>query len=283
MDFRVAAPGRGLAWFQQAIRMLDRNPRGLIQVAAFYVLLHLAPNLLEFVPALMTALSVVLLLLYPALLGGLMYAISEADAGRPIASSMLFEGLRRPGVRGQLLVLGTFTLLAILLIALSASRIVDEQSATVLKQVLNQKLQADSPAAQAAFVPLFKAMTAAAAILFVLFAGLFFAIPRVMFDARAAAPALLESFIACAANVLSLTVFGLMFFAAGFMLSVAFSILAAILAALGQVGSVLSMVAMVALVMVWTLVTASGNFLAWREVFGRSATDYAPPQAGIIV
>lgn len=201
----------------------------------------------------------------------------------PIASVLLFEGLRRPGVRGQLLMLGAFTLLAMLLIVFSARNIIDVRSAKVLGQLLNQTLQPDSPALQAAAVPLFKAMMAAAVILFVLLTGLFFSIPRVMFDGRSAATALAESFVACAANVLSLTVFGLLFFAAGFMLFVAFSILAAVLGTFGQVGSVLLMVVMVATMMIWVLITTSGNYLAWREVFGRTAMDPSPPQGGIIV
>jgi hypothetical protein len=67
------------------------------------------------------------------------------------------------------------------------------------------------------------------------------------------------------------------------MLSTGFSILTVVLGAFGQIGSVLLMVAMICLAMIWTLVTASGNYLAWREVFAHGNADPSPPQAGIIV
>jgi hypothetical protein len=151
----------------------------------------------------------------------------------------------------------------------------------VLAQVANQKITPDSAAAQAMVPHLLKAMVAGAAIAFVLLAGLFFAVPRVMFDGRSAAAAIVESFIACAANLLPLTVYGVLLAVAAFGLGLVMAFVAALFGLFGQVGTVLFVPVFAAMMMLALLVNASGNYLAWRAVFGHAAA--APPQGGIIV
>ncbi|HTA64953.1 MAG TPA: BPSS1780 family membrane protein [Xanthomonadaceae bacterium] len=284
MEHRVAPAGRGLAWLRQAIGMLDRNPRGLIQIACAYVLIEFVPNLLVgALPDLAFAFSILLLLLGPALMAGLLHAIDQADAGHPLSPLQLFEGLRRPGVRAQLLVLGVFMLVEVVLIGLLVQRVLGPGNWNVLLQVANQQIKPDSPAAQAAAIPMLKAMMAALAVGFFLLTGLFFAVPRVMFDGRGAATSVVESFVACAANVLPLTVYGLLLIVGLFAMGVVLGIVAAVLGLFGAVGQLLIVPVIVAMGVLWLLVSASGNYLAWREVFGRSGAGKPPPRAGILV
>ena len=282
MDFRSASAGRGLAWFQGAVRMLDKNPRGLLAVTLFFVLIQQIPNLLSTVaPMLSYALLGVLLLLSPALLAGLLHAIGEADAGRPVSPGQLFEGLRRPGVRAQLLVLGVLQVLALLLVVLAAQRIFGADNLAILMKVAEQKIAPDSAEVQQIAAPLLKTMMVAVVILFVLLSGMFFAIPRVLFDGRSALGAFGESIVACAANVLALTVYGLMLIGVVLVVCVALMIVAAIFALFGKVGAVLLLVIVIAVSVVGVLVNTAGNYLAWREVFGHADQDSA--QAGIVV
>ena len=283
MEFRIAAPGQGLAWFRGAIRMIDRNPRGLIQVTSAFVLIALVPDLLGAIPVVSGALSLLLLLLGQALMAGLLHAIDEANAGRPVVVAQLFEGMRRPGVRAQLVLLGIFAMVAMILIVLSLQRTLSPQDMDVFVQLANQKITPDSAAAQAMAPHLLKAMVAGVAIVFVLLAGLFFAVPRVMFDGRSAVAAIVESFIACAANVLPLTVYGLLLAAAAFGLGLVMAFVAAIFGLFGQIGAVLFVPVFAAMMMLALLVNASGNYLAWRTVFGHSGDGPQSPQAGIIV
>jgi hypothetical protein len=283
MEFRIAAPGQGLAWFRGAIRMIDRNPRGLIQVTSAFVLIALVPDLLGAIPAVSAALSLLLLLLGQALTAGLLHAIDEASAGRPVVLAQLFEGLRRPGVRVQLVLLGVFALVAMLLIVLSLQRTLSPQDMDVLVQVANQKIAPDSATAQAMAPHLLKAMMAGVAIAFVLLAGLFFAVPRVMFDGRGAIAAIVESFVACAANVLPLTVYGLLLAAAAFAMGLVMAFVAAIFGLFGQLGALLFVPVFAAMMMFALFVNASGNYLAWRAVFGRADAGTSAPQTGIIV
>lgn len=282
MDFRSTPAGHGLAWFQGALRILDKNPRGLLGLTLFFVMIQLAPNLLVTNPTLSMSLSMLLLLLGPALFAGVLHAIGEADAGRPVASLQLFEGLRRPGVRSQLLVLGVLQVLAMLLVVLAAQRIFGADNLAILMRVADQKIAPDSAEAQRIAAPLLQTMMVAVVILFVLLSGMFFAVPRVLFDGRKALGAFGESIVACAANVLSLTVYGLVLVGVVMAVCVGLMIVAAICGLLGKVGSFLFLAVFIGVFAVWLVVSSAGNYLAWREVFGHAdANAGAPPITGI--
>ncbi|HEV2607470.1 MAG TPA: BPSS1780 family membrane protein [Xanthomonadaceae bacterium] len=282
MDFRSTPAGHGLAWFQAALRMLDKNPRGLLGLSLFFVLIQMAPNLLVTNPTLSIALSVLSLLLGPALFAGVLYAIGEADAGRPVMSSQIFEGLRRPGVRAQLLLLGVLQVLALFLVVLAAQRIFGADNLAILMKVMEQKIAPDSAEAQRIAAPLLQTMMVAVVILFVLLSGMFFAVPRVLFDGRKALGAFSESIMACATNVLSLTVYGLVLVGVMMVVCVAVMIVAAICGLFGKVGSFLFLAVLIAVCAVWLVVSSAGNYLAWRDVFGhQDAGAGAPPITGI--
>jgi len=284
MDFRSTPAGHGLAWFQGALRMFDKNPRGLFGLCLFFVLIQLAPNLLVANPALSMALSMLLLLLGPALFGGVLHAIGEADAGRPVAPGQLFEGLRRPGVRAQLLLLGVLQVLALFLVALAAQRILGADNLAILKKIAEQNVTPDNAELQRIAAPLLQTMLVAVVILFVVLSGMFFAVPRVLFDGRNALGAFGESILACATNVLSLTVYGLVLVGVVMAVCVALVIIATICGLLGKVGSFLFLAVFVAVCAVWLVVSSAGNYLAWREVFGHAdAGAGASPITGIEV
>lgn len=283
MEFRVISPSRGLVWFKGAVRTLDKNPRGLLAVTLLLVLLEQIPNLLHAIPELSMVLSVVFLLLGPTLVSGMLYAIGEAHAGRAVTLSQLFEGFRQRGARAQLLLLGVLSLVAFALIYLVWQRLFGADNLATLLKIAEQKIKPDSVEAQAMAGPLFQSVLASVAILWILLWGLFFGIPRVMFDSRSALPAFFESVAACAMNVLPLAVYWLLLCAAMFVVLIAMSVASAVLGALGTVGSVLLGVVMVAVLVVALLVNTSGNYLAWREVFGHGDASMPPVQGGIIV
>jgi len=280
MDFRTAPGSRGLAWFKGAVRMLDKNPRGLLSITLFFFLIQQVPNLFASTQEVSYALLTVLLVLNPALFAGLLFAISEADAGRPVSSLQLFEGLRRPRVRAQLMLLGVLQALGLLLVLLAVQRVFGADNLDILMKVANQKLTPDSVQAKQMAGPLLQTVMVSLVIVFVLLAGMFFAVPRVMFDGRSALGAFGESIAACAANVLSLTVYGLVLIGVVMVLAVALASVAALLALLGKIGSMLFLIVVIAVSVVGLLVNTAGNYLAWREVFGHAN---ASAQVGIEV
>jgi hypothetical protein len=172
-------------------------------------------------------------------------------------------------------------MLALLLVVLAAQRIFGADNLAILMKVAEQKIAPDSAEVQQIAAPLLKTMMVAVVILFVLLSGMFFAIPRVLFDGRCALGAFGESIVACAANVLALTVYGLVLVGVVLVVCVALMIVAAIFALFGKVGAVLLLVIVIAVSVVGVLVNTAGNYLAWREVFGHADQDSA--QAGIVV
>jgi len=283
MDFRSTPAGHGLAWFQGALRILEKNPRGLLGVALLFVVIQLLPNLLVTNQALSTALSIALLLLGPALFAGVLHAIGEADAGRPVASGQLFEGLRRPRVRVQLLLLGVLQVLALFVVALAAQRIFGEDNLAILMKIAEQAEQnvtPDSVELQRIATPLLQTVMVGMVMLFVLLSGMFFAVPRVLFDGRKALGAFGESLVACATNVLSLTVYGLVLVGVVMVVCVGLMIVGAVCGLLGKLGSFLFLAAFIGVFAVWLVVSSAGNYRAWREVFGHADAG-APPIVGI--
>lgn len=282
-EFRIATPSRGLEWFRGGVRMLDRDPRGLLTVTLGLAVLNQIPALAGvFSPGWM-ALTVVLSLLGPTLAAGLLAAIDTADNGRPVRLAALFEGFRRPGVRGQLVQLGLLGMILGALAGLAVWRLMGKENIDILIRLMHQQTP-DPTLAQTIAVPFLKALLAGLTILFVLLAGMFFAVPRVMFQGRAALPAFVESLSACTANVLPLTVYGLVFMAVAVAVGIALGILAAFLGLLGSVGlMVLRLIAM-ALGVIAMLVSSSANYLAWREIYGTaSAANPEPPRSTVVV
>lgn len=282
-DFKVASPSRGLEWFRGGVRMLDRNPRGLLTVTLGLAVLNQIPALAgAFSPAWL-ALSVLLSLLGPTLAAGLMVAIDDADHGRPVSLASLFAGFQRPGVRGQLVQLGLLSVILGMLAGLAAWHLMGKENIALFLALAQQK-HPDPAQIQAIAVPFLKALLAGVTILFILLAGIFFAVPRVLFQGRAALPAFIESITACAANVLPLTVYGLIFVLALVACALALGIFAAFAGLLGSVGLALMRVVLLALGVIVMLVGSSANYLAWRELFGGGSDDRPPPpRAGIVV
>ncbi|MBS0194090.1 MAG: hypothetical protein JSR34_07565 [Proteobacteria bacterium] len=286
MEYRIAAASRGVAWFQGGVRMLDRNPRGLLAVVLVLALINQIPGFfLGRAPTVGVGLMIAFNLLGPALLGGVFCAIDDAVRGRPVGLVHLFEALRRPGARAQLLVLGAVMLLVWALLGYAAWRILGMDNLRTLQDMVGQEVKPDDPRVQELMLPLLKMFGLAAAVLFVLLVALFFAVPRVLFDGRGALPALGESLAACAANVLPLLVYALVAVGVLLVAAVGLGIVAAFLHLLGSVGAFLQDLLMIGLAMIWTLISTSANYLAWREVFGHSdsAPSQPPPQAGVVL
>ena len=287
MDFRIARAASGMAWFRGGIRMLDRNPRSLFAISLVYVLIGLLPQLLQSVPDLAIVTMVLNWLLFPALWAGMLHAVGEADAGRPVAVTHLFEGLRRRGARGPLLLFGVLVLLAFMVCGYAALHFLGDGDPAVLLQLMSRlaKQQIDPASAEGLrlAVPLFKTFGVTLLVAAVVLSGLFFAVPRVFFVRRGGADALAESLVATSANVLPLTVLGLVGGGVLIVLLLVLAIGLALFTLFGSIGTTLFMPIVIAVYAIVCLVGASVNYLAWREVFGRNDADDASAPGGIVV
>lgn len=282
-EFRIVKAARGMHWFRAAIGMIDKNPRGLLLTTLLFIVIWQLPNVFSASPALAAVATLVLLLISPALWGGVMQAIAQADAGRTVSPLQLFEGFHH-GVLRPLLVLGLLTVLAILILGFAAQSILGAENIAILQKVAAQQLAPqDAPMEQLA-PPLLRLLLLATVVLFVLFSGLLFAVPRVLFDRRPALAAFIESFAACAANVLPLAVWSIVLIAGAFALVLVLGVVLLLLGMLGKLGIALGMLVYLGMLLLALLISAAGNYLAWREVFGHADADVgAAPTTGIAV
>lgn len=95
MSHRSVPAARGIEWIQSAARLLLQNP-------APFALMGLLLAMIGFVPLLG---GLALLVLGPALHGGLVHAAARQLRGEPAEPGDLFEAFRRPGRLGPMLLL----------------------------------------------------------------------------------------------------------------------------------------------------------------------------------
>jgi hypothetical protein len=241
--------GRGVAWLTEGARFVIANP------VAFLVM-GLIVAVINFIPVLG---GLVLTICGPALLGGIVYAAREEAEGRKAEIPHLFRAFQEPGKIGPMLLLclptvagGVILLICGLVFGLGA--LIGGLSGA-----------GDSATGLGALGGGFVLMLVIAiAVMFVIYALQFFAVPRVMLDGVEPFAAMKESLNACLANVGAFIVFGVV-------LMVAFVVLAIVL-------MIVPLLGWLALVTAATVVFACGEYVAWREVFaGSAAATTAPP------
>lgn len=105
LEIRRRAAAEGVQWFTRAWRLFSAEPAWWIINILLFVLVNLVLGLIPLLGGL------VLMLITPALVGGLLYAAREQDEGRVITAGHLFQGLRDASRRGPMLMLGLVQLL----------------------------------------------------------------------------------------------------------------------------------------------------------------------------
>jgi hypothetical protein len=96
----------GVRWLTQGADLLGRDGSLMLRVAAWLVVI----TLIQMVPVIGVPL---LVLISPALTGGMLGLFRRVDAGQPARPEQVFDGLRNPVVRTRLLVLGGFLLIGV--------------------------------------------------------------------------------------------------------------------------------------------------------------------------
>jgi uncharacterized membrane protein len=249
MSFGKVEAGRGVAWLTDGARLVMANP------VAFLVM-GLIVAVINFIPVLG---GLALTICGPALLGGIVYAAREEAEGRKAEIPHLFRAFQEPGKIGPMLLLclptvagGVLLLICGFVFGLGA--LIGGLSGA-----------SDSATGLGALGGGFVLMVLiAVALMFVIYALQFFAVPRVMLDGVEPFAAMKESLNACVANIGAFIVFGVV-------LMVAFIVLAIVL-------MIVPLLGWLALVTAATVVFACGEYVAWREVFaGSAAAAMAPP------
>jgi uncharacterized membrane protein len=248
MSFGKVQAGNGVNWLTEGFRLVMANP------VAFLVM-GLIVAVINFIPILG---GLALTICGPALLGGVVYAAREQSEGGKAEIGHLFRAFQEPGKIGPMLLLclpaiagGVVLLICGMVFGLGA--LIGGLSGA-----------GNSTAGMGALGGGFAIMVViCVAVMFVIYALQFFAVPRVMLDGVEPFAAMKESLAACLANVGAFIVFGVV-------LAVSFIVLAIVL-------SIIPLLGWLALIMAATVVFACGEYAAYKEVYADGASSSAAP------
>jgi len=251
MSFQRVPAGRGLQWLTDAIQLILQNP-------VPFALMGLVVGVIAVVPVLG---SLALMVLGPALYGGIVYAAREQQAGRSADFQQLFQAFKEDGKLPKMLLLCLPGVVGGMLILVLGVVFV---GGALLGGGLSASAGASSTALGASFgVGLAVFALLALALGLASYALTFFATPRVMLESADPFAAMKDSLQACLANIGALLVY------AGILLGVVV-VLSLLLGLIPILGHLVLMVALVP-------VASVAAFVAWRDVYRQPITQELPP------
>lgn len=273
--------GAGAEWLLGGFGLLKKAPLALGLVGLVFAIVLSLPILLS--PAGVGAVfagQLVMVLLTPALMGGLTYAVREVDQDRGASPGQLLQGFRE-GKTLALMAMLIPQILALLLVLILLAAIVGPTGLQNLAVVLEQaQAQADPDPALFQGIPaggLLLWLLLSLVIGIVVFALTLLFVPQVMFAGRTPLEALKRSFAACVRNIPALLVFIVLFVIVAIVISIGAYLVALIALVFGQVAmQVAAQLLMTAVIMP---VYAGAIFYAWRQLLddGAPVAADAPP------
>jgi uncharacterized membrane protein len=247
MSTQKIEAGSGLNWITGAVQLILKNP-------AVFLVMGLIVAAIGLVPILG---GLVMIVIGPALYGGIVYAAHEQESGRTTEIGQLFRAFSEQGKSGPMIMLclpsiaGAVLLFVLLMIVVGGALLGGGLSA--LSSGSAEALLGALGGGALILIPL------ALAIALVVYALQFFAIPRVMLEDAEPMAAMKQSFLDCLGNPGAYLVFVVL-------LMVVAVVLSLILGILGFIGGLL----------VSTLITpviGCGLYLAWRQIHPDSGVE----------
>lgn len=253
MAFQKVPAGNGLQWLTEAVSLILKNP-------APFALMGLVVGVISLVPILG---GLALLILGPALYGGIMYAAREEASGRKADFQQLFQAFKEPGKLPKMMMLCLpMVALAVVLGVIGVVLL----GGALMGAGMSGANGGDPSAAIAAFGGGMMLFGLIALVLgFFCYALTFFATPRVMLEGTEPMEAMKDSLRAVLANIGAVLVFCLI-----------------LLLAVGVVGAVLSIIPIIGpliLTLALTPLLSVAGYVAWRQVYRSDITQEIPPAA----
>lgn len=242
----------GLNWITGAAQLVVKN-------AVVFLIMGLIVAAIGLVPILG---GLVMIIIAPALYGGIVYAAHEQESGRTAEIGQLFRAFSEPGKSGPMIMLclpsiaGAVLLFVLLMIVVGGALLGGGLSA--LSSGSAESLIAALGGGALVLIPM------ALIIALVVYALQFFAIPRVMLEGAEPIAAMKQSFSDCLGNLAAYLVFVVLLLVIGIVLGLVLSVL-------GFIGGLL----------VTTLlapVIGCGLYLAWRQVYPESDAGSESPE-----
>lgn len=253
---------QGLAWIPASAEWMRQGFRPILSIAALW----LGVSLIAVIPLVGQA---ILALITPLLTAGVMLAFDRLGEAKNPPPTTLFAAWADPARRGRLLMLGVFGMIGGL------------TAAIVLVSWLSNQLGADqleaavrSPEAMAqalAGASLAGGLALSAAVMALVVAALYFAVPLIMFGQAPVFSALTTSLRAVLGNWIGFAGFALAAIAVVVGLFIVLMLISSVLTlALGNFGNFVSQAILLLAVMLFQVLMTGAQYLAFSQVFGWS-------------
>lgn len=298
MEIRKLPIGQGLVWFKQSLDLGARNPKAvfgaaLLLIAVLYglaLLLGLSASLVaksapgqvpdvSRVLLLFVPMFLLLMLLFPVLIGGLMHVIREAEAGRPVSALDLFAPFRQ-GRAPRLALLG---IVQIVLAVIGGMIMVSIAGADYWRDYMAAVRGAMGGSVPAVPQPEHPGLLMLVQLVFNYFsyAIMLLAVPLMLFSGSALAGAIKDSLRAAVRNAGANVFAGVLFVLGVIVAAVVVALFAMLAGVIGNlvhaaVGNALIAVVFIGFGAVLLVVLTGGAYLAWRDTFGDAAVTPAP-------
>ena len=197
MNHRKVEAGRGAGWIRAGYELLVRNPGVFLTMALILAVGQAIPLV-----------NLAMVVAGPALFGGFLFALREQDEGRPAELRHLFLAFQTPGKAGPLMLLCLPGVAAVLMIGVILFVWI---GAAFMGYGMSGNTTGAAAWDAALGIGAIVAVVLVVAIAFALYALMFYAVPRVLFDAQAPGAALRQSLVATFANLGAMLVFGGLF------------------------------------------------------------------------
>lgn len=255
---------QGLGWLPASAEMMRSGFRPLVGIAALWLLV----NLIGFIPLIG---QLIIVIITPMLTAGVLLAFDRLGEQRMPQPTTLFAGWRDPVRRNSLLTLGLFMLggamaAALILFSWLGGQMGQEQLQALLRQ--------ESPEAMAqalSNVSIGGGLLLATLVMGLVLAGLYFSVALVMFGKAPAFQAFLVSIKAVLVNWIAFVGYLLALFAValgfGFILVLVTGLLTL---ALGTIGAFITQIVTLLAFMLFQILMAGAQYLAFSQVFGWS-------------
>ncbi len=299
MTTRAVSPGSGWRWFRQAINLGRNNPKAVFGAVALMALIALIPSVIQMVlqyglglgpeevMVVIGLTSVLSILIYPLLIGGLLRVIHAAENGQPTHASAIFDTFRADNGRGRLIGFGLLMTAIYLGVFLLVISLFGKDFMSWYWQLITaaQEQQAGGAAMSPALMALPEGFGTVMAIgsLFALFMGGVYAIGfgQVALGGRSIGQALGDGFGGTLKNVLPIVLLAVIAVIAMFALALVVGIVGGILMLVGSIvskalGMLLVMPIYVGMLLVIYVVMFGAMYFMWRDVCGDAPAAVAP-------
>lgn len=261
-----ASFGDGAGWLIGGGELLGRGGSALMRV----VLVLLLISLIQIVPLVGT---LALMLISPALTAGMLNVFRSVEQGAPPGAETVLAGLRDPGRRGPLLMLGVFFVVGILAaIGALSAWLAPQMDLQALAEFMNDPEALNNEPEQ--FLALFEGVNVfgglllAVIVLAIVLGGLYFAVPLVFFWNWPVLTALVWSLRALLINWLAFLGFGLVVIGVFLLAGITFALVSGVIAlALGTAGAFIAQLLSIALSLFLQLLVAAAQWRSFVQVF----------------